>query len=415
MIGIVDINSMYASCERVFRPDLAGRPVGVLSNNDGCIIALSKELKDLGIKMGTPYFKIKDELDAAGVVLFSSNYELYGDMSRRVMAVLEGFTPELEIYSIDEAFLDLSGIDELGRHGRDIREAVLRWTGLPSCVGIGPTKTLAKLANRLAKKDRKSEGVRILTGPDRKALDSVAIDDIWGIGGRLATRMHAMGIETAWQLVCADPRTIRNNFNVVVERTVRELQGERCFSLNEEPPHPQHIMVSRAFSGRIRRFEDLNEAIVTYGARAAEKARQKSVYAEAVQVFVQTSPFAKDKPRYSNMATYNFAEARNDIGAINRAASIALKRIFRDGFEYQKAGVMLIGLVRSENRQPSFFGGHQDDKVERAMVALDSLNKKFGRNTLGVAAGGFRKTWAMSRNMLSPRYTTRWTDLRVVR
>lgn len=414
MIGIVDINSMYASCERVFRPDLAGRPVGVLSNNDGCIIALSKELKALGIRMGTPHFMIRKELKEANVALFSSNYELYGDMSRRVMAVLRELAPDIEIYSIDEAFLDLAGIDDVGALGLEIRQRLLKWTGLPSCVGIGPTKTLAKLANRVAKKAPGSNGVCVLPGPDRQLFSRVPIGDIWGIGRQVAPKLESMGYHTVWDLVRADPRQLRSKFNVVLERTIRELQGEKCFQLNEEPPHPKHIMVSRAFSRRVATFEEMREAIVNYGTRASEKARQKGVYAEALQVFIQTSPFAKNSPRYSNVATYNFAEARNDVGSIATAGTIALKRIFRDGFQYQKAGVMLFGLVKDKERQPSFFGGHQDNKTEQAMQVLDKLNERFGRNTVATAAGGFKKKWAMSRTMLSPRYTTRWQDLRMV-
>lgn len=415
MYGIVDINKMYVSCERVFRPDLATRPVGVLSNNDGCIIALSKELKDMGIKMGTPHFMIRKELKASNVVLFSSNYELYGDMSRRVMAVLRDMAPDIEVYSIDEAFLDFSGIEDLKLHGLHVRERLLKWTGLPSCVGVGPTKTLAKLANRIAKNEPNGNGVYLLAGPDREIFSKVAIEDVWGIGRQVAPKLLAMGYSNVWELCQADARKIRSHFNVVLERTVRELQGEKCFGLNEEPPHPKHIMVSRAFSKRVTSFEDLREAVVSYCTRASEKARKKGVYAEAVQVFIQTSPFAKDQPRYSNASTYDFAEARSDVGAISAAGTIALKRIYREGYQYQKVGVLLFGLVRDTERQPSFFGGHQSKKTEKAMEVLDKLNDRFGRNTIATAAGGFKKKWSMSREMLSPRYTTRWEDIKAVK
>lgn len=413
-IGILDVNNMYASCEAMWMPHLASRPVAVLSNNDGCVIARNQLLKDMGVPMGVPYFQVREMFARERVFVCSSNYALYGDMSRRVMDILEELAPEIEIYSIDEAFMDATGIEDPLAWASSVRSEVLKCTGLPNCIGLGPTKTLAKLANRIAKKAR-TTGVFQISADDIDLMATVEVGDVWGVGRRLQEHFKRQHILTAADLARADPRELRKQFGVTVERSVRELQGVMCFSLNEQPPHPSNIMVSRAFSRRVETWSDMREAVAAYAQRAAEKARQKGVYAEAVQVFIRTSPFGRTGNPYSNASTYEFAEARNDAGAVARAADIALRRIWRDGHAYQKAGVMLEGLVRPQARETSLFGGQQSEKSDRAMEILDGLNKRFGRGTVTIAAAGTRRTWSMARKMLTPAYTTRWSDLRVVR
>ncbi len=415
MFGLVDIDKMYVSCQRVFRPDLVGKPVGVLSNNDGCLISLSSELKDLGLSMGTPHFMAKQILGQAEYTIFSSNYELYGDMSRRVMQVLTELAPAIEIYSIDEAFLDVSGILDLVPYGRSIKDKLLTWTGLPSCVGFGPTKTLAKMANRIAKKNAAYNGVFKLAGPDKEIMSRLDIEDVWGVGTRTASRLREIGIYTAWDLAVAEPRRIRASFNVVMEKVARELRGQPCLGFAEAPPRPQQIFVSRAFGQYIQSLIEIEQAVASYALRAAEKARQKHVYASAGQVFIQAGLFAAADQRYSNVASFTLSEPRNDTGALISSAVATARKIYKPGFKYQRAGICLYGLVPADARQASLFGGEQDAKVTKAMEALDLLNHKFGRGTISMGAVPKEGRWAMARQFLSPRYTTRWSELRPVR
>ncbi|MEZ5758276.1 MAG: Y-family DNA polymerase [Emcibacteraceae bacterium] len=414
MFALVDCNSFYASCERVFRPDLIGKPVVVLSNNDGCLIALSNEAKALGYKMGDVFFKVRDDLVRKRVAVFSSNYALYGDLSDRVMKVLENYTPDLEVYSIDEAFLSLKGFNDLEARGKLIKHDVERLTGIPVSVGIAPTKTLAKLANHVAKRFEGQCGSYVMETPDYDILKQIVVDKVWGIGRRLTEHLKAFGVHTAYDLSLLAPRAVRKRFSVVAERTVRELNGISCIPLEEVPPHPQNIIVSRGFKNRVSTKQEMIEAVSFYANRAAEKARIKKVYAYRVHVFIRTDPYGDRNTSYSASHAVILQEARNDAGTIIRAALQVLEAIYKPRHNYQKAGVMLTGLVYDTERQISIFGGGQSDRVTQLMKTMDRINKIHGRETIRPAISGTNKTWFMARNLLSPRYTTRWGELRKV-
>lgn len=422
MYALCDVNSFYASCETVFRPDLKGRPVVVLSNNDGCVIARSTEAKKLGIKMGEPYFRQKDFFRRHGVVCFSSNYELYADMSNRVMTTLEEMSPRCEIYSIDEAFCDLTGVRncrDLTDFGREIRATVLQRTHLTVGVGIAQTKTLAKLANHAAKQwQRQTGGVVDLSSVDRqrKLMAALPVDEVWGIGRCISKKLEAMGIKTVLQLADTDIRFIRKHFNVVLERTVRELRGEPCLALEEFAPVKQEIICSRSFSGRITEYEEMRQAICSYASRAAEKLRGEHQYCRFISAFVKTSPFALNEPYYGNNASVKLLTPTQDSRDIISAAIRCLDAIWQDGYRYQKAGVMLGDFFSQGVVQLNLF----DDNAprpgsEKLMEVLDHLNAKGGRGTLYFAGQGIQQQWQMKREMLSPRYTTRFSDLPVVR
>lgn len=422
MFALVDVNSFYASCETVFRPDLKGKPVVVLSNNDGCVIARSAEAKLLGVKMGDPYFKQKDLFRRCGVVCFSSNYELYADMSNRVMTTLEEMSPRCEIYSIDEAFCDLSGVRNcrvLEDFGRELQDAVYRNTRLAVGVGIGQTKTLAKLANHAAKRwQRQTGGVVDLSNVDRqrKLMAALPVDETWGVGRRITKKLEAMGIKTVLDLADTDIRFIRKHFNVVLERTVRELRGEPCLELEEFAPVKQEIVCSRSFGERVTEYDAMRQAICSYASRAAEKLRGEHQYCRFISAFVKTSPFALNEPYYGNSASVKLLTPTQDSRDIIAAATRCLDAIWKDGHRYQKAGVMLGDFFSQGVAQLNLF----DDNAPRAgseklMEVLDQLNAKGGRGTLYFAGQGIQQQWAMKREMLSPRYTTRFSDLLVVR
>lgn len=421
MFALVDVNSFYASCETVFRPDLKGRPVVVLSNNDGCVIARSAAAKPF-VKMGEPYFKQKETFRRHGIVAFSSNYELYADMSNRVMTTLEEMSPRVEIYSIDEAFCDLTGVRncrDLTEFGREIRTTVLQRTHLTVGVGIAQTKTLAKLANYAAKKwQRQTGGVVDLSNLDRqrKLMAVLPVDDVWGIGRRIGKKLQAMGIKTALDLADTDGRFIRKHFNIVLERTVRELRGEPCLELEEFAPVKQEIVCSRSFSGRITAYEEIRQAICSYASRAAEKLRGEHQYCRFISAFVKTSPFALNEPYYGNSASVKLLTPTQDSRDIIDAATRCLDAVWKDGHRYQKAGVMLGDFFSQGVAQLNLF----DDNAPRAgseklMEVLDHLNAKDGRGTLYFAGQGIQQQWQMKREMLSPRYTTRYEDLLCVK
>jgi len=416
MLALVDCNSFYAACERVFEPRLWGRPVIVLSNNDGCVVARSAEAKALGIAAGAPFFEIRDLAARYGVAVRSSNYTLYGDLSARVMAVLGRFTPRLEVYSIDEAFLDLGGeaADRLADCGRAIRRTVRRWTGIPVSVGIGPTKTLAKAANHLAKRDPAAGGVRSLAGAGEQtaALARLDVEDVWGIGRRLGARLWRAGIRTALQLREAHPARVRRLLGVVGERTALELRGLPCLGLEETPPPAKSIVRSRSFGRPVRRRETLEEAVAAHATRAAEKLRQQRQVAGAVGVFVATSPF-RAAP-YANAATVALDPLTDDTGRLIRAALAAVRPIFRPGLAYQKAGVMLSGLEPRAGLVEDLFDRQERARSERLMGALDEVNGRLGPGTLRYAASGFDRPWQMRRERASPHYTTRWDELPTV-
>ncbi|HHO9670180.1 TPA: DNA polymerase V catalytic protein [Escherichia coli] len=418
MFALCDVNAFYASCEAVFRPDLWGKPVVVLSNNDGCVIARNAEAKALGVKMGAPWFKEKELFRRCGVVCFSSNYELYADMSNRVMSTLEELSPRVEIYSIDEAFCDLTGVRhcrDLTDFGREIRATVLQRTHLTVGVGIAQTKTLAKLANHAAKKwQRQTDGVVDLSNLERqrKLMAALPVDEVWGIGRRISKKLEAMGIKTVLDLADTDIRFIRKHFNVVLERTVRELRGEPCLQLEEFAPTKQEIICSRSFGERITDYASMRQAICSYAARAAEKLRSEHQYCRFISAFIKTSPFALNEPYYGNSASVKLLTPTQDSRDIINAATRSLDAIWQEGHRYQKAGVMLGDFFSQGVAQLNLF----DDNAprpgsEQLMAVMDTLNAKEGRGTLYFAGQGSQQQWQMKRAMLSPRYTTRSSDL----
>lgn len=416
VFALVDCNNFYASCEKLFRPDLKDTPVVVLSNNDGCVVARSREAKSLGIKMGVPAFQIKAEMQRHGILAFSSNYALYADLSSRVMRTLEEMAPRVEVYSIDEAFLDLTGIESaisLGEFGQQVRERIGHWIGITVCVGIAPTKTLAKLANHAAKKYPATQGVVDLTNLDRqrRLLALVPVDDVWGVGRRLSKRLNALGITTALDLANASPRAIRDQFSVVLERTVRELNGESCIELEEIPPTKKQIVCSRSFGEKVTQFELLREAVCEYATRATEKLRKEQQQAKVLTVFIRTSPFKDNEPQYSNSASGELLIPSCDTRDFIELASHLLKRIWKDGFRYAKAGVMLSDFYDPGMFQPGLF----DDVSTRSnsqqlMSVLDTINQS-GSGKVFFAGQGTKKDWSMKREHLSPAYTTRWDQL----
>ncbi len=416
VFALVDCNNFYASCEKLFRPDLKDTPVVVLSNNDGCVVARSREAKLLGIKMGVPVFQIKAEMQRHGILSFSSNYALYADLSSRVMRTLEEMAPRVEVYSIDEAFLDLTGIESaisLVEFGQQVRERIGHWIGITVCVGIAPTKTLAKLANHAAKKYPATQGVVDLTNPERqrRLLALVPVVDVWGVGRRLSKRLNALGITTALDLANASPRAIRDQFSVVLERTVRELNGESCIELEEIPPTKKQIVCSRSFGAKVTQFELLREAVCEYATRATEKLRKEQQQAKVMTVFIRTSPFKDNEPQYSNSASGELLIPSCDTRDFIELANHLLKRIWKDGFRYAKAGVMLSDFYDPGMFQPGLF----DDVSTRSnsqqlMSVLDTINQS-GAGKVFFAGQGTKKDWSMKREHLSPAYTTRWDQL----
>ncbi|OUU44176.1 MAG: hypothetical protein CBC12_13525 [Candidatus Puniceispirillum sp. TMED52] len=437
VFALVDCNNFYVSCERVFEPSLAQQPVVVLSNNDGCIIARSDEAKALGIPMGAAVHEYAAALKRHKVRVFSSNYPLYGDMSGRVMESLGQFTPDVEVYSIDEAFLGLNGFAEtaLPQHMRDMRQAIGQWTGIPVSVGVAATKTLAKLANRIAKKYT-SDGVYMMTDPVlmTRILSDIAVEDIWGISRRWGERLRAMGIKTALQLQRANPQQIRKALSVVGERIVHELNGISCLEL-EAVQAKQNIMSSRSFGRLISDRSSIEEAAASYTARAAEKLRKQNSLATGIYVFIRTNRFRTQDPQYSNAALIQFDEPTADTSTLIAAATRAIQQLYRPGFRYHKAGVMLTDLVADGKEQKSLWrldgltanGVATDAASKRRMAMLDQVNAMMGRGTLFHASEGIKPGqqnraiaadkpgWHMRQQFRSPSYTTRWADLIVVR
>ncbi|MCG5525961.1 translesion error-prone DNA polymerase V subunit UmuC [Ectothiorhodospira haloalkaliphila] len=415
MFALVDCNHFYAACEQLFRPDLRDRPVVVLSNNDGCVVARSPQAKALGIAMGVPAFQIRALLRHHQVAVFSSNYALYADLSARVMRTLEGLAPRVEVYSIDEAFLDLSGLGhrDLEAFGCEVRERVRQWTGIRTCVGIAPTKTLSKLANALAKRDAGGTGVVILGDVRQRSafFSRMPVSEVWGVGRRLASRLQALGIHTVGQLAQADPGWIRQHFSVVLERTVRELRGEACLAFAPDAEARQQILCSRSFGEQITARQPMREAVSTYVARAAEKLRQDDRLARQVSVFIQTPLYRHDAPRYARTATGTLAEPSRDTRDLNRLALSLLDMLWRDGFSYAKAGVMLADLYAPGQWQTDLFAESRDTaRSDALMQVMDQINGQ-GRGRVWMAGQGIRRFWAMKRGKLSPAYTTSWDGL----
>ncbi|WP_210532043.1 translesion error-prone DNA polymerase V subunit UmuC [Pantoea ananatis] len=419
MFSIVDVNSFYASCEMVFRPDLRGKPLIVLSNNDGCIIARSAAAKKY-VKMGEPWFKIKNQDFPEKIHVFSSNYALYASMSNRVMSLLEVMAPRVEVYSIDEAFMDIRGIDfctDFETFGREVRQRVRRETGLTVGIGMAITKTLAKSAQWSSKEWPQFGGVLAVTTRARaeKMLARQPVSEVWGVGSRISKKLNAMGITTALELSRASPVLIRKNFNVVLERTVRELNGESCISLEEAPPAKQQIVCSRSFGERVTDYDQMRQAICQHAERAAVKLRGERQYCRQVCAFVKTSPFSPGEVYYGNTASESLMTPTRDTRDIITAAMRALDRIWISGHRYAKAGVMLNDFTPSGVSQLNLFDeAPPRPDSESLMQVIDGINQS-GLGSIWFAGRGIAPAWQMKREMLSPAYTTRWSDIPVAR
>ncbi|SFD97328.1 Y-family DNA polymerase [Nitrosomonas sp. Nm166] len=420
-IALIDVNNFYVSCERVFNPKLEGEPVVVLSNNDGCAVARSNEAKALGIKMGQPWFQFKDLTQKHEIIAYSSNYALYADMSNRVMSILATFSPDQEVYSIDECFLDLTSFHNLNLtcYGQNIRQRIKQWLGLPVCVGIGSTKTLAKLANYMAKKHPEFNGVCDLNGlspqQQEKWLKKIGVEEIWGIGRRAAPKLHAMKIRTAWDLKHASLSTLRRAFSVVMEKIIREINGVPCIELEEIRPPKKQIVSSRSFGIKISDLASLEEAVSFYTSRAAKKLRRQQSCAGAVRVTLRTSPFQEKEAYYANGLTIPFSKPTDDIVLLTKAALWGLREIYRRGYKYQKAGVILSELVSADKLQHDLFSRASiDHKARKLNEVMDQINDRMGSGTIRLASQGIQQSWAMRQANKSRNYTTDWQELLVV-
>lgn len=414
----MDCNAFYASCERVFRPDLAKVPIVVLSNNDGCVIARSYDAKPF-VKMGAPYFQIKDILRRHGIKAFSSNFALYGDMSQRVMAIIESMVPAVEVYSIDEAFVDLSGMPgNLTELGRAIRSKVYRCTGIPVGVGIAPTKTLAKLANYTAKRlQAHTGGVVDICDPVKRdwVLRNTSVGEVWGIGRKLKAHLEGMQILSAKNLAAADPWMLRKKFSVVVEKTARELSGTVCLELDDVEPPRQEICCSRMFGKRLTELGPIKEAVATYMMRASEKLRAQGSVCKKIRVSIRTGMFSPDEAKYANGALVQLPYPTNDVRLLTKFATDAVTRIYRPGFRYSKAEVLLMDICQPGEFTDDLFSAAQPLNSDRLMAALDLINDKWGRGTLRTGSVPVVPDWGMRRENMSQSYTTRLDQLWVVK
>ena len=427
MFALIDGNNFYVSCERVFRPSLNGRPVVVLSNNDGCAIARSNEARALGIRMGAPWFQIRHLVHEQGLVALSANFALYGDMSERMMSVAAGLGPEQEIYSIDESFIGLQGVrGDLTLRGHRVRDRILRWIGIPCGIGIGVTKTLAKLANHVAKQAERKPGsypahlaqVCNLSALSAQEMDAVLaltpVGEIWGVGPRLATQLDREGVRTALDLARMNPAMVRRRWSVVLERTVRELQGIACLSIEQAGVPRKEIACTRSFGHPVLALSDLREAVTEFASRAAEKLRRQSSTTSAVLSFIRTSPF-RPEPQYGASATTPLAIPTADTGRIVQAALRGLCQVYRPGFNYAKAGVMLLDLQSDAIHQGELALSDEHGRGG-LMQVLDEMNHRYGRGTLCMASAGLagtRRVWTMKQQRRTPQYTTRWEDLAI--
>ena len=416
-IALIDCNSFYASCERIFNPKLLGKPIVVLSNNDGCIITRSAEAKALGIKMGEPYFKAKKIIEKNNVKVFSSNYSLYGDISQRVMEILLGFSPEVEIYSIDEAFLNFKGFKnhELLTYCKHIRQTIKQWVGIPVSIGVGSTKTLSKIANHLAKKEADYEGICILKGDEKieEALNRIEIGDVWGIGRRLSKFLRNYEVRTAKQFAFLDRRWIRKNMGVVGEKIQLELCGVSCLDLELLPSPKKSCCVSRSFSRPIEKIEELQESIANYGSRVAEKIREEGLIAQFMSIFVLTNHFNKKEKQYSSSIKLQLDYPTSDSKLIVKRAVEGIKRIYKEGYRYKKAGIILYELHSSSSVRGLL--DYDKPRTDSLMRSLDEINYRYGSATLRLAAEGIGRSWHMRREKISPCYTTSFDQLMIVK
>ncbi len=412
--GLIDCNNFYASCERVFNPALNGKPVVVLSNNDGCVIARSSEAKALGIPMGEPAYKLKELMEANQVSVFSSNYVLYGDMSHRVMTIIAGLVPDMEIYSIDEAFLLFEGFGniDLKKYGEKMTNAVTRSTGIPVSLGIANTKTLAKLANKFAKKYKDYHGVCLIDTDEKreKALKLTEIGDVWGIGRQYSKKLNYYSINTAWDFVQRSKSWVRHTMGVTGERTWLELRGVSCVEI-ERPASKKSICTSRSFGERLTELEPISEAVANFAASCAEKLRSQRSYANVITIFIHTNPHATNLPQYYNQAVMQLPVPTNDSTELINMALRGLKSIFASGYRYKKAGVIVSDIVPERPLQISLFDTRDREKFGKVMQVMDSLNASYGKQKVKIAAQGFDRKWKLKNEKLSPCYTTQLRDI----
>ena len=430
-IALIDCNNFYVSCERLFQPKLEGKPVVVLSNNDGIVVSRSQEVKDLGVKMGVPWFQLKDLAKRHGIIALSSNYTLYADISNRVMRLLSQYSPDQEIYSIDESFLDLtgmpksSGLDSLAEYAQTIRGTIKRCVGIPVCVGIAPSKTLAKLANHVAKKQKQYHSVCDFNAMTARVLDNllakIDVGEVWGVGRRSTIRLQQMGISSVLELKYSATKRVRAEFGVVMERIVAELNGEACLELDDVTPPRQQIISSRSFGVSVSLLADLEQAVIAYTTRAAEKLRSQHSLAGGIQVYIRTNPHKANShkesaPQYQQAMLLPLFEPTDDTRLLCRAALSGLRQIYRSGYMYQKAGVMLTEIIAATARPRTLFEDVVAQQRSTALMAtLDRINRRMGSGTMQLLGEGVRKSWAMRRGNMSQRYTTEWNELMVVR
>lgn len=418
-IALVDVNNMYVSCERVFRPDLEDKPLVVLSNNDGCVVSRSAEVKALKtVPMAVPWFKVREIARQHGIIALSSNYALYSNISNRIMSILSQFTPHQEVYSIDESFLDFTGIDNPTDHAQNIRQRIRQWVGMPICVGIGSTKTLAKLANHVAKKNLTGNGVcdlgELLPTELDKLLSKIPVSEVWGIGRRLTVSLNDMGIMTVKDLRDTEPSSIRQKFSVMAERTVLELCGISCIDLDEVVADRRQIISSRSFGKAVYSLDELIEAITLYVGIAAAKLRDQRCVAGGIQVYIRSNRHKPTDPQYHPNLIVPIPEYSDDTLRLIHEAVSGLKRIYKSGIAYMKAGVMLLEIVPKDQVQRGLFNeGEEDLRRTSLMSTLDIINQKYGKHTLGVGVSGITESrqWSMKRGNKSPGYTTCWDEL----
>ena len=422
-IALIDCNNFYVSCERLFQPKLEGKPVVVLSNNDGCVVSRSQEVKDLGISMAVPWFQLKDIAKRHGIIALSSNYTLYADISNRVMRLLSQYSPDQEIYSIDESFLDLTGMGgmtSLTEYAQTIRSTIKQCVGIPVCVGIAPSKTLAKLANHVAKKQKQYHSVCDFNAMTARVLDNllakIEVCEVWGVGRRSAERLQQMGIDTVLELKCSPAKRVRAEFGVVMERIVAELNGEACLELDDVTPPRQQIICSRSFGMPVTLLADLEQAVIAYTSRAAEKLRSQHSLAGGIQVYIRTNSHKDSTPQYQPSMLLPLFEPTDDSRLLCRAALSGLQQIYRSGYAYQKAGVMLTEIIASAARPRTLFDDvAAQQKSTALMETLDRINRRMGSGTMQLLGEGVRQSWAMRRKNVSQHYTTEWGELAVVR
>ncbi len=424
LFALVDVNNFYVSCERVFAPKLEGVPMVVLSNNDGCAVARSAEVKALGVKMATPWFQMKDLARQHGIQAYSSNYTLYGDMSSRVVEILKTFTPNLEVYSIDESFLRIETVlkqyADPASMGQIIKDKVKDTTGLPVCVGIGASKTLAKLANHLAKKHKQFAGVCDINAMPKEALyqwmTETPVGEVWGIGRQLSKKLKALHINSVFDLLQASPQSMRQQFGVVVERISYELRGVSCLELEEVAPAKQQIVSSRSFGKPVTTMEQLAESVATHVARGAEKLRGQQSVTGALTIFMQTNPHKPFEPQHHQSVTIPLSDPSDNTLRLTTAALKGLKQIYQAGFKYKKAGVMFSLLADKPTVQQSLFDDMEvKGKSAHLMKAMDSINSRFGNAVIRTAVSGTKQDWQMRSGNRSPNYTTQWDELPVAR